>query len=756
MTDQANTTFSFGEFNLDAERRMLRRRGETVPLRSKTFDLLVTLIRHNGRVLSKNELLDMVWENQFVEENNLTVHVAALRKALGETKSEHKCIVTVPGKGYSFVAKVNAPTNGEMLVERRKFERIIVEEELEEYSSADDLSATNGNGHGEASVIPSPKLNWTRWLRRRRIGLIGLFVAMVVLVTGGYLARGPLFAGFSSHAPFAQHRVKQLTTNGKVGSAALSPDGKLFAYTIDDLGQKSLWLGYVDGGNQLQLRPPSDASYGTLAFAPDSSHLYFSLRDDKNPRFTLFRMPAAGGVQTKVLDDIGNFSLSPDGRYIALARSDAELQKDVVVIASIDGAERRDVASFPNDYPSFIFSTLSWSPDGTRLAVSAIKEGKPSSNQLTVIDVATGRIERLEHESLREITKTQWLPDGNGVIVTGVEMSSRASVPQYRIWHISYPAGKLSQITMDRSNYGASWHNDAGVTLSISSAADAFVSVEHRQTNNIWVAPSDDLSAARQVTFGSFGKYDGLWGVDWTTDGELIFTTSDTESQFLARMKLDGSPQKALTEPGMIDSVQTITNDGRCLVHHSNRGGDIDIWRTDIDGSNPTQLTFGGKGYHPAPSPDGRWVYYKSRLDGRGGLWRVPIGGGEPEMLNQNETSWMSFSPDGRYFAASHRTDKLRLAIFSAETNQVVKQFDFPKGGTFYLGSRWTPDSRSVAYRDANFGYWLQNVDGGEPKRMEGLPNERLYNFAWSKDGKWFAFVRGQEIRDVVLFQNEP
>jgi Tol biopolymer transport system component len=270
------------------------------------------------------------------------------------------------------------------------------------------------------------------------------------------------------------------------------------------------------------------------------------------------------------------------------------------------------------------------------------------------------------------------------------------------------------------------------------------------------VAPSDDLSSARQVTFGSFGKYDGLWGVDWTTDGELIFTTSDTESQFLARMKLDGSPQKALTEPGMIDSVQTITNDGRCLVHHSNRGGDIDIWRTDIDGSNPTQLTFGGKGYHPAPSPDGRWVYYKSRLDGRGGLWRVPIGGGEPEMLNQNETSWMSFSPDGRYFAASHRTDKLRLAIFSAETNQVVKQFDFPKGGTFYLGSRWTPDSRSVAYRDANFGYWLQNVDGGEPKRMEGLPNERLYNFAWSKDGKWFAFVRGQEIRDVVLFQNEP
>ncbi len=58
-------------------------------------------------MLSKDELLEKVWAGQFVEENNLTVHVSALRKALGETKNEHRFIVTVPGKGYSFVAKVN-------------------------------------------------------------------------------------------------------------------------------------------------------------------------------------------------------------------------------------------------------------------------------------------------------------------------------------------------------------------------------------------------------------------------------------------------------------------------------------------------------------------------------------------------------------------------------------------------------------------------------------------------------------------------
>ena len=113
----------------------------------------------------------------------------------------------------------------------------------------------------------------------------------------------------------------------------------------------------------------------------------------------------------------------------------------------------------------------------------------------------------------------------------------------------------------------------------------------------------------------------------------------------------------------------------------------------------------------------------------------------------------MSFSPNGKYFAASHVTDKRRLAIFSAETNEVIRQFDLPDSGTMYMGTRWTPDSKAVTYRDTAYGYWVQDIEVGEPRRLEGLPKEKFYNFSWSRDGKWLAFVRGQEIRDVVLFR---
>ena len=129
------------------------------------------------------------------------------------------------------------------------------------------------------------------------------------------------------------------------------------------------------------------------------------------------------------------------------------------------------------------------------------------------------------------------------------------------------------------------------------------------------------------------------------------------------------------------------------------------------------------------------------------------MGGGDPECITDKETTWASFSPDGEYLAASYITDRPRLAIFSARTHEILRQFDLPRTGTLYMGSRWTADGKAVTYRDTSYGYWQQPIDGGEPRRLDGLPRERLYNFSWSRDGKWLAFVRGQEIRDVVLLR---
>lgn len=214
--------------------------------------------------------------------------------------------------------------------------------------------------------------------------------------------------------------------------------------------------------------------------------------------------------------------------------------------------------------------------------------------------------------------------------------------------------------------------------ISFSDETKSLLTIEHRQLNNVWVAPSDNLGQAKQITFGSFGKYDGLWGLDWTPDGRIIFTNSSTETQHISAMSADGGDRKDLTSPGFVDSALSVSNDNRYVVFHSTRGGetDSDIWRMDVDGGNLKQLTFEKKSFQPSVSPDSRYVYYKCWSSGIGELRRVPIDGGEPEILTDKETGWSTFSPDGRFFAATYHTDKRRLAIFSAATNQLIKQFD--------------------------------------------------------------------------------
>lgn len=107
MSSQTEQHFyEFGPFRVDTLKRLLLRDGQTVPLTAKAFDTLVTFVQHSGQDLDKDELMKTVWPDTIVEENNLTQNVSALRKALGESKSEHRYIVTIPGRGYRFVAAV--------------------------------------------------------------------------------------------------------------------------------------------------------------------------------------------------------------------------------------------------------------------------------------------------------------------------------------------------------------------------------------------------------------------------------------------------------------------------------------------------------------------------------------------------------------------------------------------------------------------------------------------------------------------------
>jgi serine/threonine-protein kinase len=101
-----SAVYEFGPFTLDPRKRLLSKNGSPLQLTSKAFETLTALVSNAGSTLSKEELMDRVWPNTSVEENNLTQQISAIRKVLGERATDHKFVVTVPGRGYSFVSQV--------------------------------------------------------------------------------------------------------------------------------------------------------------------------------------------------------------------------------------------------------------------------------------------------------------------------------------------------------------------------------------------------------------------------------------------------------------------------------------------------------------------------------------------------------------------------------------------------------------------------------------------------------------------------
>jgi TolB-like protein/DNA-binding winged helix-turn-helix (wHTH) protein len=167
--------FEFGGFRLDTARRMLfDARGEAVPLTSRALDTLAFFVEHPQRLHDKATLLATIWPNTVVEDNNLNQCIWALRRALGESPGEHRFIVTVPGRGYRFVAAV-----------QRADAQI-------SNAPAEPLAADAGGAVAAVIDPPAPPLDTPSWQARALVVGAMLVLAAVIGVTAGRAPRSPL------------------------------------------------------------------------------------------------------------------------------------------------------------------------------------------------------------------------------------------------------------------------------------------------------------------------------------------------------------------------------------------------------------------------------------------------------------------------------------------------------------------------------------------------------------------------------------
>jgi DNA-binding winged helix-turn-helix (wHTH) protein/TolB-like protein/tetratricopeptide (TPR) repeat protein len=175
-------SYQFDAFELDPVRRVLLREGKAIALKPKVFETLLVLVRNSGRVMDKDELMQQVWPDTVVEEVNLAHNISVLRKALGQKADENRFIITVPGRGYGFVAEVKEIQRNATLATVSEYEvtrsRLVEEEETDEREMSDALP-TYADGAG-ARLLPAkkPKSKVVQTLPRRRL----VFAAALVVV----------------------------------------------------------------------------------------------------------------------------------------------------------------------------------------------------------------------------------------------------------------------------------------------------------------------------------------------------------------------------------------------------------------------------------------------------------------------------------------------------------------------------------------------------------------------------------------------
>ena len=134
MSNEENYLYEFGAWRIDPVKRRLLRDGEPVQLTPKVFDLLFALVERSGKAIEKDELMEKIWPDTVVEENNITQNISILRKIFGDSRNESRYIETIPGFGYRFVANVQKvfAVDDELIITDRSESRIVLREITEQ------------------------------------------------------------------------------------------------------------------------------------------------------------------------------------------------------------------------------------------------------------------------------------------------------------------------------------------------------------------------------------------------------------------------------------------------------------------------------------------------------------------------------------------------------------------------------------------------------------------------------------------------
>jgi len=610
QTDPPDMTvpFRLGDWTVEPQLNRVSNGDRTEQLEPRLTQVLLCLARRQGSVVPRVAILDEVWPDVVVGEENLTGAISELRAVLGDDAQSPRYIETIRKGGYRLLTPV-------------------------------ELSSS------EAPPLFAP----SRRLRSRLMVAAGLLLVVVVALVGIMRERDQGDSSNVEARPLIRDSRPLTSFTGSEIMPALSPDGTRVAFAWHGTAGSDDFDVFVKQENtETPLRLTESPGFdGWPQWSPDGLLISYYHQDEQVAG--IFEVPSIGGGRRLLVPGpgpSGAHSWSPDGRTIAFAQSGRVhmLDREGGTVSRLTDALDRCCG---DDQPMF-------SPSGE--SVAFVRTDGAQLQDLYLVSVLGGEERRLTTGLLR-IRGFGWLPDGGGILVSSLRSG------RYSLWQVDARNGTLKPVSTkadwvlsptlalraDRLcfqvidlevnlwRYGQNPLDDSGMWIGEKFVSSTRVDIEGAYSPDgrsvafvsgrsgsveLWKCAADGSQPVRLTGFqGAM-----VAGPVWSPDGNMIAFTACPEGSCEAFVIApSGGPARPLTDTAQNSAAAGWSADSRYLYVDSDRGGDWQLYKLPVDDPGEIRVITNEGGLAGMETLDGSSIVF-ARPD-KPGLWRIDLEG---------------------------------------------------------------------------------------------------------------------------------
>lgn len=578
----------------------------------------------------------------------------------------------------------------------------------------------------------------------------GRLVPALALLAVAALAAAGYFAWRAAHPapPAEMPQPTPLTAYpGIEGQPSFSPDGTQLAFRWNGPVQDNFDIYVMSIGSTAEpIRLTTDPRGDTNPqWSPDGRSIAF-LRVLALDRIALIVIPPLGGRERPVREfyskesvgfaQVASLCWTRDSRYLLVTAAEHQGEPNRLLRVAVETGDTITLWAPAPDDTSRGFTSPSLSPDGRTVAMT-----HPDAARSVELLRLSDRYESLGPKpfpTMARVASVQWTTDGTGLLLT---YFVNTPLPLYRMSAAGTDVTPLA------------WTGEGtGQYIAVNGTRLAFERV-WRDTNIMRV----DLASVRggkpaidRIAQSSFRDVAPQYSPDGT---RLAYFSNRGGSIQVWTANADGSQPARLTglDPKASTGSPRWSPDGKWISFDSSQGGVYHVYVVPSSGGRVRQLTYGAAGdYGSTWTLDGQWIYFGSLRSGRAEIWRIPAAGGTPEQVTTDgATVPMIYDRQWLYFTKRDGADGLwRIPLTGGEPTQLVKE-------VFRFNYAVTRDGIYYGVRDADPAVYYLDLATRTTTRIVPVEKQMDIGLAVSPDGKYLLFTQLDEVRqDLMLVEN--